>query len=101
MARGRKVGTGKVQVNGKILATQDYKDAVINTLKELRVPVTTDTIISYASSRNWVEDRNKPRKAASHPLYKIMSIMVDEDKDERVKFSFNKKGRLQYQYVGE
>lgn len=101
MPRGRKVGTGKVLVGGKILTTQDYKDAVINTLKELKVPVTTDTIISYASAKGWVDDRYRPRKAVSHPLYKILSIMTNDDKDKRVKFSFTKRGRLQYQYVGE
>ena len=101
MTKGRKPGFGKVKVGKRILTTQDYKNAVIDTLKELKVPVTTDTIISYASAKGWVDDRNRPRKAVSHPLYKILSIMVDKDGDPRIKYSFTKRGRLQYEYVGE
>ena len=91
----RKVGSGNVKVNGRTITTQNYKDAAIQTLKELGTWVNTDTIISYAANKGLVEPKGRNRKAHSHPMFKIMS-MFTESWDSPIQFRYNHRGILEY-----
>lgn len=98
MARGRKEGSGHVVVNGRVMTTQMYKDAAVSTIKELtkgkkNVWIATSTIIEHASNKLQMDTRNAKRRAASHPLYKIMTMLTD---DNKVKRRLGLRGRLEY-----
>lgn len=83
----RKAGFGKVMLTGKAeaLTQKDYKDAAVRTMEELGakgkngIYLDTNTIIAYASSRNWVDRPNKKRKAHSHPMFRIMTTLWEND----------------------
>lgn len=74
----RKQGTGNVIVNGKPMTTDRYKNAIVKVLKQ-KDWLTTPEIIRLASDQGLCEDEKYPRKAVAHPIYKILSIMFDED----------------------
>lgn len=74
----RKQGTGNVIVNGKPMTTDRYKNAIVKVLKQ-KDWLTTPEIIKLASEQGLCEGENYPRKAVAHPIYKILSIMFDED----------------------
>ena len=91
----RKEGFGKVVVNGKRMTQKMYKQAVIDTFTELNNPwLSTDTVISYASNKGWVEKKTRSRKAHSHPLYRIMTYMCESDLT--LNWRFNSRGILEY-----
>lgn len=71
-------GTGSVIVNGKVMTTDMYKNAVIRTLKETNTWMTTPEIIRFASDRGWCEPEESQRKAVAHPIYKCISLMMEE-----------------------
>lgn len=83
----RKAGFGKVVLAGQkeALTQKDYKEAAIRTMQELGAKgenglyLDTNTIIAYAASRNWVDKLNKKRRAHSHPMYRIMTTLWEED----------------------
>lgn len=77
--KGRKVGTGSVVVNGKVMTTDMYKNAVLKTLTTTGRWMTTPEIIAFASSMKWCEpDDWTKRKACAHPIYKCISLIMDE-----------------------
>lgn len=75
---GRKKRTGHVFFNGKIMAGDDYKNAIVKVLKE-KDWLTTPEIIRIASDRGYCEGEDYPRKAVCHPIYKHLSDMFDKD----------------------
>lgn len=89
----RKSGFGKVVLNGRVLTTNDYKMAAIRTLGELSTYVSTDTIISHASNRGWVEKNTRTRQANSHPMFRIMTTLTYQGV---VKRRVNSRGILEY-----
>ena len=84
-----------VFVNGRVITGDDYRTAALQTLQTLGTWVTTDTIISYASAQGWIDRRNHPRKAHSHPMYKIMSMMTGYP-GAKVTWRYNSKNILEY-----
>ena len=73
-------GTGHVKLNGKTMTKEDYRNAVINSLKHNGNNwMTVNQMIIWASENKMVEKKNAPRKGAAHPLYKIVSNMMDEN----------------------
>ena len=97
----RKAGFGNVVLNGRVLTTQDYKNAAIKALEANGNNwMTTRQIVSWASDNGLVENINRPRKASAHPMWKIMSIMSN-DVTSPIKFRYNKKNRLEYQIKPE
>lgn len=85
----------KVVVNGRVITGEDYRQAALETLKALGTWVNTDTIISYASAQGWIDRRNRPRKAHSHPMFKIMSTMTGFP-GAKVTYRYNSKNILEY-----
>lgn len=71
-------GFGHVIVNGKPMTTDRYKNAIVKVLTQ-KDWMTTPEIIRTASEQGLCEDENYPRKAVAHPIYKILSMMFDED----------------------
>lgn len=98
MSKGRKVGSGKVVVNGKVMTTQSYvncvEQALINNGNNW---MTTDQIISWGYANGLCERKNAPRRAVAHPMYKIMSMIIDNTTDISIQRRLNNKGILEYQ----
>jgi hypothetical protein len=68
---------GNVKVNGRTLTTTDYSDAVVEALRHNGNNwMTVNQIIAWASDNKLVEKKNAPRQAVSHPLWKIISMMM-------------------------
>lgn len=74
----RRVGFGSVVVNGKVMTTDMYKNAVIRVLKETCDWLTVPQIIRRASDMGLCEPDDAPRKAVAHPIYKCISMMMEE-----------------------
>jgi hypothetical protein len=70
---------GSVIVNGQVMTQEKYKQAVITTLEENNNKwMTCDEMVEWASHHNLCERKNAYRKAMSHPLWKIISNMMEE-----------------------
>ena len=94
---GRKIGTGHVIVNGNVMTKDNYRDAVIKSLMHNGNNwMTVNQMITWASENKIVEKKNAPRKGAAHPLYKIISNMMEENNKiiERKRNHIN--GRFEY-----
>lgn len=77
--RGKRLGTGNVIVNGKVMTTDMYKNAVLKTLKSTDKWMSTPEIINFASKMEWCEpDDWTTRKAVAHPIYRILTYMMEE-----------------------
>lgn len=68
----------QVIVNGTPMTTDRYKNAIVSVLKT-HDWLTTPQIIRLASEQGLCEPIDSPRKANAHPIYKILSMMFDED----------------------
>lgn len=89
-------GKGSVIVNGHVMTTEDYKNAVRTTIETLGNNwLDTNTILAYASANEMMEPKNTPRKGDRHPIWKILSIMYYEDGS--IKRRKNNRGLLEYQ----
>lgn len=74
----RRKGFGPVVINGHTLTQKDYEKAVINTLQQNGNKwMTCEEMIEFASSKEWIDGKNYPRLAQAHPLYKILSDMME------------------------
>ena len=97
MARGRKPGFGSVVVGGRVMTQQDYKNAVVKSIKDLTsrksVWVSANTIIEYAASNLLMEPKHRKRKANSHPAYRILSEMMETNALTR---RVNARGEFEY-----
>lgn len=89
--------TCKVIVNGQLMTYNNRKKSVIECLEQLGNNwSTTDTILAKAVSMKLMEKKNDKRiKAHSHPIWKIMTTMSDEENSPLYK-RFNKNGILEY-----
>lgn len=77
--KGLNMGRGSVVVNGKVMTTDSYRNAVIRTLKTTDKWMTTEEIIKFASNNGWCEpDDWTTRKAVAHPIYKCISLIMEE-----------------------
>ena len=78
--KSKGLGKGHVMFNGKIMTGDDYKNAIVKTLKDNDMGwMTTPEIIHHASRNQYCEGEDYPRKAVCHPIYKMLSEMMDND----------------------
>lgn len=78
--KNSRMGKGNVVFNGRVMTGDDYKNAIVRTLKDNDGKwMTTAEIIKHASKKGYCEGEDYPRKAVSHPLYKTLSDMMDKD----------------------
>lgn len=74
---GRKVGSGNVMVNGKIMTTQDYENVVVSALEHNGNNwMTVDQMVLWGSTHKMCEKKDAPREATTHPLWKVVSMMM-------------------------
>lgn len=94
MAKGRKPS---VVVNGKLMTGQAYKEAIVKTLKMVNgCYLSASAIVNIASDNGLVERKNSPRAAHSHPIWRILTTMVEEDYPSILDWRYNKRGYLEY-----
>lgn len=80
MKRGRKEGTGKVVVDGRVLTQKDYRNSVIEMLQRFGNNWTTaNTLVNAAADNHLVEKKSAPRRADRHPLWRVLTSMVREE----------------------
>lgn len=93
----RRIGSGKVKVAGKIMTTQMYKDCVCNVLTHVANNfLDVKSIITIGANNLWCEpDIRSKRKATSHPLYRILTYMID-DENSNIERRVNQRGVYEY-----
>lgn len=92
---GRKVGSGNVVVDGTVMTTQMYKDAVVSALQHNGNNwMLVDHMVSWCSTFKLCEKKDSPRRAATHPMWKIISLMMEEQNPQIERIKHN--GRYMY-----
>ncbi|MCM1217978.1 MAG: hypothetical protein NC548_26125 [Lachnospiraceae bacterium] len=85
-------------VNGRVITTKDYMNAVITTLQHNgNNPMTVSQIIEWAADHKLMDKKNASRKATVHPLYKIMSNMIYDTPNPVIDRQQNMNGIYEYQ----
>lgn len=75
----RKVGSGNVVVNGKVMTTQMYQEVVENALiHNGNNWMSVGQIVLWGSTNKMCEKKDAPRRAMTHPMWKIVSTMGDK-----------------------
>ena len=89
-------GSKPVNVNGQVMTTRMYRQAVINTLQKYGNNfMTVNQIVNSAADAKMCEKKNAPRRAATHPMWKIISLMMDEENCPLIRIK-NQSGRWMY-----
>lgn len=74
----RKVGSGKVKVNGKTMTQKMYEDTVIAALEHNGNNwMTVNQIVLWGSTHKMCEKKDSPRQAQTHPMWKVISTMYE------------------------
>lgn len=90
-------GDKGVIINGHVMTTQDYKNVAKQALQANGNNwMTTAQIVDWAAANNLCEPKKAKRKATTHPMWKIMTLMMDDGKSN-LKLRFSKNGILEYQ----
>lgn len=99
MKKGRKIGTGKVKVYGRVMTGNTYRQTIINAIKANGNNwMTVNQIVNWGSDNMFCERKNAPRLAKTHPMWKIMSNLYYEINSPVVRRR-NKKGVFVYRLV--
>lgn len=91
----------------KVLNTiEDIKSATIKALSENGKWMTANEIINWAHANGYMESKNAPRQAMSHPIYRTLTSMMRSEEDlvygleRRVRENGLEKGSYEYAYKG-